>query len=106
MPSFEPIRIDTTVEPPKVEKIVLFYIDDTPYEIPARIQPNVALGALRVIAEDGYIAGINFMLMRSVGETALRALEACQHVTGAQIQELLGQVKDMYFGQFQELTKN
>ncbi len=86
---FEPevasiVRLKT--KPPEREKrIVVFYVDDVPYSIPAKPGAEIGLAYLKMVKERGQEAGIAYMLETMLGEDGYDAL---MNYKGLEIEDL------------------
>ena len=91
---FEPIRIAAN-EDVVEERVPLFYIGDTEYTIPKRIEPGVALQFLREAREHGRDLATAPLLTRVLGEDAYEALEQSKALTEDQMEWIVNKVLDL-----------
>lgn len=108
-PSTTPSEVDggavriTKTAPPEQARIVLFYIDETPYTVPKTIPANLGLRFLQVAAHRGPGVAQIFLLEEMLGEEGLDALKACDGMTSEQFQALRDKFDALFVGQVDEL---
>lgn len=98
------VRITKTA-PPETEqaRVVLFYIDEEAYSVPARIPANLGLRFLQVAAHRGPGVGSIFLFEEMLGEPALDALKECDGMTDAEFKALRDKFDTLFVGQVDEL---
>ncbi|MFG3051906.1 hypothetical protein ACGFZP_13275 [Kitasatospora sp. NPDC048239] len=85
---FEPVRIGRKARPTD-DGIVLFYLDDQPYRIPARISQGMTLEYLRLARTLGESAAAQRILERLLGPEAYEALEQSDDVREEEMDQIL-----------------
>jgi hypothetical protein len=70
------------------EKVILFYLDETPYYVSSRPRANVALQVLDDVMQYGPAAAEVAMLRRAVGDEAFDALKAFDGLSSTDVQDL------------------
>ena len=100
------VRLTTSAEPAPVEKVPLFYIDDVEYDMPARIGPNVGLKALRMARTHGADVAEAWLLEEVLGTEGYEALMNFDDLTGTQLEQIMGIVRDHVLGQEEQRAGN
>jgi hypothetical protein len=108
---FEPVRLSTKDEAPKIERVPVFYIDDKMYGVPVEVPPNLALQFLNIIntEEDDERAlplAVAMAFDGLFGEGALKELAACKALTQPQLDQIMGFVQTKMFSATEKMTGN
>ncbi|MEV5710178.1 hypothetical protein [Actinoallomurus sp. NPDC052274] len=85
------LRLKTKPKDPEARerRVVLFYIDDVAYSVPARPGAEVALQILDAMDERGQEAGIAFMLKKLLGVDGYRALMNYEGLEREDLQQVI-----------------
>jgi hypothetical protein len=97
------VRITKTA-PPEQTRVVLFYIGDEAYSVPARIPANLGLQFLRLAAHRGTGVADIFLFEEMLGDTGMTALRDCDGMTPEQFRALRDKFDDLFVGQVDELV--
>lgn len=88
-------RVATTRETP-VERVVLFYLDDVPYSVPALVPANMIVAILNDAREYSEPVVIARMMARLLGgDQALRDLEQAEGLEDKQLEDILSVLRKM-----------
>lgn len=105
---FEPIRIVSRTEEERAQddRVVLFYLGDKEYTIPAKPRTNVAIKYLRDIRSEGdEIAQAN-MLVGLLGEEGFDALCDAEDILPEQFEAIVSIAAAKTLGALENTTKN
>jgi hypothetical protein len=92
---FAPVRITTKRDKP-VDTIVLFYLDDVPYSVPAKVPAAYVVGLLRDLRTSSEGAAVARIMTRLLGgDQAMRDLEEAEGLEIEQLNDILDVVKKM-----------
>lgn len=94
----QPLRFTTPEIEPEIERIVAFYIDDTPYSIPAEVSPSVSLRFMRASRAIGMEMAMGDLLGEMLGEEAYAALADYKHLTQQNMADLFNLVRKHAMG--------
>lgn len=93
-----PVRIVHQEETEAPDRVVLFYIDDVPYDVPKTIPKSAALKVLRVMRTQGQEAAMQLTMELMLGEDAYEALMECDDVTDEQLETIVTTCSRLMFG--------
>jgi tetrahydromethanopterin S-methyltransferase subunit G len=97
---FEPVRL--TSKPADVDRIVLFYVDDTEYSIPKRVGRNHGLRYLRTMRKQGEALAAQELLEVLIGEDGYQALMDCDDLEDDQLDQIMNRLRDMALGEVED----
>ncbi|MEU1088968.1 hypothetical protein ABZ401_19395 [Streptomyces sp. NPDC005892] len=97
---FEPVRL--TSKPADVDRIVLFYVDDTEYSIPQHVGRNHGLRYLRTMRRQGEALAAQELLEVLIGEDGYQALMDCDDLTDEQLDQIMNRLRDMALGEVED----
>lgn len=98
---FEPVRL-TSKPADTVERIVLFYVDDTEYSIPKQVGRNHGLRYLRTMRRQGEALAAQELLEVLIGEDGYTALMDCDDLTDEQLDQIMNRLRDMALGEVED----
>jgi hypothetical protein len=102
---FQPVHIDPKAEPPKPERIPVFYIGEEEYTALKKIDARTALRMLRIGSERGSEAMAWSLLEIGLGRDTIDKLIECPAVDDEQVKTIFSQLTTMYLSQVRSLGK-
>lgn len=99
----EPSSIIRLKTKPKTrqKRVVLFYIDDRPYSVPAKPGAEVSLQILDAMERLGQEAGIAFMLKKLLGVEGYNALMNYEDLDADDLQQVIVKANEVINGQLE-----
>lgn len=98
---FEPVRLASKSTAP-VDRVVLFYVDDTAYGIPKKIGSNHGLRYLQTARKQGEAIAAQELLETLIGEDGYEALMGCDDLEDEQLDKIMTRLRDMALGEVED----
>lgn len=89
----EPLRFTTPTEPVEEERVVVFFLDDVPYTMPAHVSPSVSLKFMKIARSDGMELAMAGLLEEVLGPEAYDALSNYKHLTQQNMGDLMDAIR-------------
>lgn len=96
-----PLRLTSK---PEAERVVLFYVDDTPYSIPKVIGRNHGLRYLKTARRQGEAMAAQELMETLLGEDGYDALMDCEGLTDDDLDAITTRLRDGALGEVEDET--
>lgn len=85
-------------EKQRQKRVVVFYIDDEAYTVPAKPGAEISLQALDILAERGEGAAIHYMMKAMLGEDGYHALMTYQDLPADALAQVMKKIQEIANG--------
>lgn len=89
------LRLTRKKERERQRRIVVFYIDDEAYTVPAKPGAEISLKALDILAERGEGAAIHYMMKAMLGEDGYSALMTYQDLPPDALAQVMKKIQEI-----------